>query len=140
MPLTLTQIMAANDIAVKEIEVPEWDGTIYIRQLTRAQQDDYLKRQMGTRMKQDMKAKSQEIDLSNFYGHDSFLVVSGACDESGKPLFSAKDIEALKNKNGAVIGRIAKEILIFSEMVEDDKVARGVTSEDDAMADEIKNS
>lgn len=137
--LTAAQILQAQDIATKEIEVPEWGGNILIKQLSRGQQDEYLKRQFGARMRQDTKAKTQELDLSNMYGHDAFLLVCAVCDDNAKPIFTAAQIDALKQKNGEVIGRIAKEILQFSGMVEDDKVARGEKSDNAALADEIKN-
>jgi len=115
--LTREQILNKVDIEVKEIQVPEWGGSVYIRQLSRAQQDEYLKRQYGeTRLKQDSKAKQQEISAVNIYGHDAYLCMCGICDEEGKPLFNREDIDALKKKNGAVIGRIAMEIVRFSAM------------------------
>jgi hypothetical protein len=118
--LSREQILNKNDIEVKQIPVPEWGGDVFIRQLTRGEQDTYLKRQYGeTRLKQDSKAKNQDISAVNIYGHDAFLVSCGVCDEDGKPLFKAEDIEALKKKNGAVIGRLAVEIVKFSGMAGD---------------------
>lgn len=122
MALSREQILNKVDIEIKEIEVPEWGGTVHIRQLTRAEQDEYLKRQYGeTRLKQDARAKSQEISAVNIYGHDAFLVACGVCDEEGRPLFKREDTDALKKKNGAVIGRLAVEIVKFSAMAGDVK-------------------
>ena len=118
--LTRDQILQKNDIQVKQISVPEWGGEVFIRQLTRGEQDTYLKRQYGeTRLKQDSKAKNQEISAVNIYGHDAFLVACGVCDEDGKPLFKQDDVDALKKKNGEVIGRLATEIVKFSGMAGD---------------------
>jgi len=120
MALSRDQILSKNDIDIKEIDVPEWGGSVFIRQLTRGEQDNYLKRQYGeTKLTQDNKAKNQQISAVNIYGHDAYLVACGVCDEEGKPLFKADDIEALKKKNGAVIGRIAVEIVKFSAMQSD---------------------
>jgi hypothetical protein len=121
MALTRDEILKTNDIQVNEIEVPEWGGSVFIKQLTRAQQDSYLKMQMGkTRMKQDTRAKNQEIIGAELYGHDAYLCSRGICDENGKAIFKDSDIQSLKKKNGAVIGRIAKEIIAFSDMAGDD--------------------
>ena len=118
--LSREQILNKVDIQIKEIPVPEWGGSVFIRQLSRAEQDEYLKRQYGeTRLKQDTRAHAQEISAVNIYGHDTFLCVAGICDEEGKPLFKADDIAALKKKNGAVVGRIAVEIVKFSAMQSD---------------------
>lgn len=115
MPLSREQIFGVSDLQTKEIQVPEWGGSVFIRQLTRAEQDEYLKRQYGeTRLKQDSKAKQQEISAVNIYGHDAFLVACAVCDADGKPLFKREDVDALKKKNGAVVGRIAAEIIKFS--------------------------
>ena len=118
--LSREQILNKVDIEIKEIAVPEWGGNVFIRQLTRAEQDEYLKRQYGeTRLKTDAKARNQEISSVNIYGHDTFICVFGVCDEEGKPLFKREDMEALKKKNGGVIGRLAVEIIKFSGMAGD---------------------
>ena len=118
--LSREQILNKIDIEIKEIPVPEWGGNIFIRQLSRGEQDTYLKRQYGeTRLKQDSKAKNQEITAVNIYGHDAYLCVCGICNEDGTPLFKQTDIEELKKKNGAVIGHIAVEIVKFSGMAGD---------------------
>jgi len=117
MSLTREQILNVNDIKVKEIKVEQWGGTVFIRQLTRGEQDKYLKRQYGTtRMKQDMRAKQQEISAVNIYGHDAFLCACGICDKDGKRLFSNRDIQELEKKNGEAIGEIAAAIVEFSGM------------------------
>ena len=130
MNLTREQILNKVDIEIKEIPVPEWGGNIFIRQLSRGEQDTYLKRQYGdTRLKQDSKARNQEISAVNIYGHDAYLCVCGICNEDGTPVFKHTDVEDLKKKNGMVIGRIAVEIVKFSGMAGDIPVE-----------DEVKNS
>ena len=125
--LTREQILNKVDIEIKEITVPEWGGSVYIRQLSRGEQDTYLKRQYGdTRLRQDNRAKNQEISAVNIYGHDAFICVCGICNEDGTPLFKQNDVEDLKKKNGAVIGRIAVEIVKFSGMAGDVQVEEEV--------------
>jgi len=120
MALNREQILNTVDIAIKEIDVPEWNGSIYIRQLTRGEQDAYLKRQYGnTQLKQDARARNQEIKGFNIYGHDAFICSLGICDEQGKSIFSQKDIVELDTKNGVVVGRIAKLIIEYSGMAGD---------------------
>lgn len=145
MSLTRDAFLAKDDLTIKEITIPEnipaWGGeTLYIRQLSRGQQDAYLKRQFGeTRMKQDMRAKQQEITAVSIYGHDAWLCVRGCCDQNGKPLFTDKDIEALNGKSGEAIGWIAAQIVEFSGMGTDEAVAKGEKTPEDALVDEIKN-
>lgn len=125
MPLSRDEILNIDDIQVKLIEVAAWKGkvndpSVYIKQLTRGEQDEYLKRQWGsTKMKQDKRAENQEISAINIYGHDAFLCSCGICDANGKRLFNRNDIPKLDEKLGAAIGFIASEIVEFSDMKED---------------------
>lgn len=120
MALSKAEILGIVDIEIKEIDVSEWKDTVFIKQLSRGDQDEYLKKQFGsTRLKQNTKANQQEISAMNIYGHDAFLCQRGICDKSGKLLFSGSDIAQLKKKSGAAIGRIAKEIVEFSGMADD---------------------
>ena len=125
MPLSRDEILSIDDIQVKLIEVPAWknkvkDASVYIKQLTRGEQDEYMKRMYGsTKMKQDKRAENQEISAVNIYGHDAFLCVCGICDDKGKRLFNRNDIDKLDSKLGAAIGFIAAEIVKFSDMTED---------------------
>ena len=115
--LTREEILNIVDIQTKEIHVPIWDTDIYIRQLSRGEQDTYLKRQYGnTRLKQDRKAKEQEISAVSIYGHDAYICVCGICDESGERIFKMSDLQGLDNKNGEAVGFIAKEVIEFSGM------------------------
>jgi hypothetical protein len=145
MSLTRDKFLAVDDITIKEIaipvDIPAWGGeTVFIKQLTRGQQDAYLKRQFGdTRMKQDQRAHNQEMAGLNIYGHDAWLCVKGCCDETGKPLFAEKDIDALNAKSGEAIGWIAAQIIEFSGMATDAKVAKGEISPEKALSEEIKN-
>lgn len=145
MALTREEILAIDDLSVKEIIIPEtipvWGGrTVFIRQLSRGEQDAYMKRQFGdARMKAQKRDVGGEISLSGMFGHDAWLCVRGVCDENGKPIFTDKDIEALNRKSGEAIGWIAKEIVLFSGMSEDERVANGEMTNSQALEEEIKN-
>jgi hypothetical protein len=148
MPTLLTKedILGLKDIATKEITVPDtipaWGGmTLVIKQLTRGQQDAYLERQYGsTKMKQDGKAKNQEIGGMKIYGHDAWLVVRAVCvDASGILMFTDADIPKLNEKSGEAIGWIAAEIVKFSGMDGDAKVARGEITPEAQLEADIKN-
>lgn len=124
-----------EDITVKPLVIPDtipaWGGkTVYIKQLTRGVQDQYLQRQFAsTRLKQDAKAKNQEISAISLYGHDAWLCVKGICKPDGSPMFTEKDAAKLNEKSGEAIGWIAKQIVEFSGMSGDVKPE-----------DEVKNS
>ena len=134
MALTREEFLALDDMSVKEITIPEkfpvWGGRkVFIRALTRGEQDAYLRRQMGDgRVRTNRRETSGEVSIANMYGHDAWLCVRGVCDESGKALFKDSDIQKLEGKSGGVIGWLAQEIVLFSGMGEDVKVE-----------DEVKN-
>lgn len=126
MPIALSrdQILGIQDIKVKELQVPEWNGSVFIRQLTRGEQDEYLKMQFSTTaVETDLRVRRQKVLNMSFYGHDAWLCVHGICDDKGTPIFTDKDLEVLKRKNGEVVGRIASEIVTFSGMAKDVEAA-----------------
>lgn len=119
MALSKEQILSINDIKVKEVEVPVWDDTVFIRQLTRGQQDAYMKRQFSKlAMKQQGRQQEMESDITIF-GHDAWLFAQGVCDADGKRLFTDAEVGKLEEKNGEAIGFVAKEIIAFSGMQSD---------------------
>jgi hypothetical protein len=142
--LTRDELLGIVDLNIKEIVVPDhipgWGGrTLYIKQLTRGQQDTYLRRQYGeTRMKQDQRANNQEISAVNIFGHDSWIVSQGACNEDGKRIFQDDDVKRLDGKNGEAIGWIAEQIIIFSGMKQESDLAKGMTPEQ-TLEEELKN-
>lgn len=144
--LTKADILALQDISTKEIVVPDsipvWGGNkLLIKQLTRGEQDAYLQRQYGsTRMKQDSKAKNQEIGGMNIYGHDAWLCVKGLVINSlGALMFGEDDIPKLNQKSGEAIGWIATEIIKFSGMDADAKIAKGELTPEEATETDLKN-
>jgi len=123
--LTRDKVLAFDDITRKVITIPDsipvWGGeSLTIKQLTRGQQDNYNVRRFGKlEMKQDQKKKQQDISGVSMWGHDAWLVVCGAINEDGSPMFKQEDIAKLNDKSGEAIGWIAKEIVIFSGMQDD---------------------
>ena len=136
MALSRDDILGLSDIQTKEIEVPVWDSTVYIRQLTRGQQDEFMRRKFGNASMKGFGKKS-EIDTNlTLFGHESWVVAQGICDENGKRLFSNSDIEKLSERNGEAIGFIATEILEFSGMVKDIETLEEVLETEQ---EEVKN-
>ncbi len=119
MALNKGQIFQLDDIKRKEIEVPVWDGTVYIRQLTRGQQDQYHRRRFKSSNIKHIGGTPETESSLELFGHDAWLVAQGVCDEDGGRLFSNSDVKDLEKKNGEAIGFIAAEIVKFSGMAKD---------------------
>jgi hypothetical protein len=88
MSLSRDQILAADDIRIVEVEVPEWGGTVCVRTFSAA---DRALFELGTNDVRDVRER---------------LAAATICDEAGNLLFSAADVEALGKKSGAALDRV----------------------------------
>ena len=98
MALTATEILNAQDAQVIPLEVPEWNGSVFIRTLTGAERDrlEIMFKNMGGGSGDGATVKSWRAEFAS-------LVIS---DESGNRIFDDKQIEELAKKNGKVLDRI----------------------------------
>lgn len=139
MALTRDEILSMVDLTTKEITVPDkipvWAGKkLFIKQLSRGDQDNYLKRQFGSGKLHD---GSAEIEMVGLYGNDSWICARGICDEKGARIFNESDIDKLDEKSGEFVGWVAREILKFSSMGGDAKLAKQLAKEQ--VTQELKN-
>lgn len=84
------RILAANDIKVEKIAIPEWGGDYYIRIISGADRDAFEDAYA------DQKMKSFRV---------RFLVLS-LCDEAGERIFADADVAELSKKSAVVINRV----------------------------------
>lgn len=94
--LSAEDILKANDIKVEAVEVPEWGGTVHVRQFSAAVRDQFDALLSGN-------GENDEPDLTNVRGRVLALAV---CDPDGKPLFTLEQAEALGAKSDAAIARV----------------------------------
>lgn len=89
--LTREMILAANDLPVESVEVPEWGGSVYVKALSVEQREaleDVLFRQ----------GKRDQFRAE--------LVAMSAVDENGERLFLPEDVEQLRKKSFAAVERM----------------------------------
>lgn len=86
MSLTKAQILAADDLAREEIEVPEWGGTVWVRMLTGAEMMTVLNSQADS--------------------YQANMLAACLCDESGARLFSAEEAGEAMGKSYEVLSRL----------------------------------
>lgn len=96
MSLTKKQILLSQDFKLKEIEVPEWGGSVFLKTLNARELLAYE-------------------DATEKVGPSLYLTFS-LVDETGKPLFSAKDVAELNEKDGYVLMRLFHESLALNKM------------------------
>lgn len=106
MILSRDQILSAPDLDREEFAVPEWGGSIFIRVLSLAERYEFERRFS------DPNGKPVDAVV--------LLVALCVCDEHGRALFTAADVEVLKSKNADVILRISQAASRLNGLTKED--------------------
>lgn len=90
-------ILAVDDLPREEVDVPEWkaalNGTkLYLRGLSAAEQMDFAQREEAAKGRWDKVAAD--------------LIIKTLVTESGEPVFTPEDAEALEQRSAAVLTRL----------------------------------
>jgi len=118
MLLNKDQILKADDLPFKDVEVPEWGGTVRVRAMTGAERESFeaaiydMSGEKAKFLRQDFRAK---------------LLCRTIVDEQNKRLFSESDIAALSAKSAKVLDRLME-------------VAQGLSGLSREETDKIKNA
>ena len=99
--LTAKEILAASDIQIELVNVPEWGGDVYVKSMTGAERDQY-EAAMVTSKKP---GEARVIDMSDLRAKLCSMTI---CDEGGKRLFDERDVRNLTKKSAAALQRIFK--------------------------------
>jgi len=98
MPLGKDSILQAQDIETREINVPEWGGTVLVRGLTGTERDSFEATVLQDRGKQGMVRKLDNIRAK--------LVARCLVDAEGARLFTDGEAGLLGRKSAAVLDRL----------------------------------
>ncbi len=109
--LSKQQILTAKDIETKDIEVPEWGGTVRIRGLNGAERDEFEQSMVERR------GKRYEANLRNARAR---LVALSVVDADGARLFSEADVNDLGNKSASALNRVYEAARDLSGLTEAD--------------------
>ena len=107
MALTKEQILAADDMGLLEVQVPEWGGSVFVRVMTVGERDSYENDWMVN--------KSKGVD--NFR---SKFLQRVLCDEKGELLFKANEIELLAKKSARITIRVWEAAMKHNALSDDD--------------------
>src|SRR5512133_1899019 len=92
--LTKKQILEAQDRKFKDLEVPEWGGTVRVGTMSGKERDSY-ERVFG-----DIREGTMDASIR------ASLCAACVVDENGVPLFTKADLQALGEKSGAALDRV----------------------------------
>ncbi len=98
--LDRTAILARTDLPRQEVDVPEWNGKVWIRCMTAGDRDLW----------------EQHIQTLGFQNIRAKTAVSCVCDENGNLLFTDKDLPALSALHGKALDRIFEAAVLLSKV------------------------
>lgn len=99
--LNAKNILALDDLPRREVYIPEWKDSVFVRALNGAERD-HLERMLTE-------------DKTSRAG----IAVLCCVDDTGARLFTDKDVDALSRKNGQALERIVSAALDFNAMTEE---------------------
>ena len=102
--------LAADDLKVVLVDVPESKGAIYVRVMTGKARDDFEQRVQDAN-------KNGKLDVR---GIRVRLVIDTACDEGGAALFTDADADALNAKSSAALDKIVKAAQRLNGLTDED--------------------
>src|SRR4051812_19058258 len=104
MALTREQILAADDLPIHSVDVPEWGGPVYYRHLSAIEQAGLEKLQAS------VKDVAEGEYVAAILRAAAGLIVRSVCDEDGKLIFTEADVDALIGKSADPLMRVFNEI------------------------------
>jgi len=118
--LSREHILETGDIEVVELEIPEWGGSVLVRELTTAEVEHFSLRTSTSR---------GDLDISRMSGLRAEVVSWALVDESGQQIMHKKDAEALQKKSHRVIDRIFNKVIDLSGLNPDEEDEEGEEGE-----------
>lgn len=107
MALTKEQILAADDMGLLEVPVPEWGGSVYVRVMSVGERDSYENDWIVNKNK----------GVENFR---SKFLQRVLCDETGKLLFETGELDKLAGKSAKVMSRLWQKAMEHNAITDAD--------------------
>lgn len=94
-------ILDSDDIRSEPVFVEQWQKTIYIREMTGAERQQFL----------------QLVQKSNQTANaEAWLIAMVACDEKGEKIFTLDQVDRLLTKNAKALDKLGKKILEMNKI------------------------
>lgn len=106
--LSRDQIILADDSRTEDVSVPEWGGTVRVKEMTASARDAF---------EQSLLGKDRKPSLADARAK---LAASCICDEKGDLLFSQADVVVLGRKSAKALDRVISVIQRINAMSDDE--------------------
>jgi hypothetical protein len=103
--LSRNDVLQSEDFETTEVEVPEWGGTLLVRELSAAEIERIGFGGMDSKGNRDVRAAE---------GLRMRIITWAAIAEDGSQLFNKGDVEKLATKSGKVVARVFNAIQALS--------------------------
>lgn len=111
--LSAEQILDADDLEYEDVPVPEWNGTVRVREMPGTERDKFESQFVG---KDGASIRAEGLD-----GFRARLAAATIVDADGKVLFrSAAETKRLGEKSAKALQRVCDVATRLSAMSEDD--------------------
>lgn len=97
--LTRDLILSQKKLKMQEVEVPEWEGSVFVRELSGQERDEF---------EEGVYLQKGDKTTTNFKNFRARLVVVSTCDAEGNRLFTPDDVEEVGRTSAAALERIYK--------------------------------
>jgi len=108
--LTRESILSAPDVDIEYVQVPEWKGGLYVRNLSGTQRDAF----------ENACAKARRGGALDVRGLMTRYVVLTACDADGTAVFTDADVDALNAKSARALSRVFDAAQRVNAMTDED--------------------
>lgn len=111
--LSKNDILSIDDLVVEELEIPEWNGCVFLRALTGEERDAFEAESIIG------KGKNKEVNMKNLRAR---LIARCVVDPVDKkmPMFTKSDVEALGKKSSKALDRIYSKATEMNGLSDDD--------------------
>lgn len=131
MPLSKEEILAADDLETREVEVPEWGGTVLVKALSGSERAKYL---------MSITALRGRDAVPNLANISAKLCARAIVGEDGRRLFGDNEINALGAKSGAALERVFAVAAEISGLQDEDIQAAIENFDETASEDSTSDS
>jgi hypothetical protein len=119
MLLTRDAILAADDLKHEDVEVPEWGGTVRVRELTATERDQVESGTVNLSVGADGKPQA-DVNQSIMESFRARLAAYSIIDEAGARLFTDQDMILLGRKSSSAMQRVFNVAMRLSAFTQGD--------------------